>query len=92
MLEVEKNQDLVRALYGLLMILPQSDAFLMLKQRLDCVPNYYNKIADSAKINTTSSINEERIKHECNIDFKQLLQDFIQVQEKHKFFKKNRKI
>ena len=30
--------DLVRALYGLLMLLPQSGAFSCLQQRLSCVP------------------------------------------------------
>ena len=71
------------------MILPQSDAFLLLKQRLDCVPNYYNKIAQTiipnTDINTSNNSNDI-------IEFKQLLQHFIQVQEKHKFFKKTKRV
>ena len=85
-MEVEKNQYLVRALYGLLMILPQSDVFFSLKQRLDCVPNYYNKIANSAGNLDTKSNSASQI------DFKELLEHFINVQEKHKFFKKQKRI
>lgn len=96
MLEVERNQYLVRALYGLLMVLPQSDAFILLKQRLDCVPNYYNKIAPppgtSDNLNIKSiKLNDEAVKQITNnnkIDFKLLLDHFIQVQKKHKFFKR----
>ncbi len=81
------------------MILPQSDAFILLKQRLDCVPNYYNKITD-LKVNnnlidsssSSVSIKSEQISSSDIIDFKQLLQYFIQVQEKHKFFKKSKRI
>jgi vacuole morphology and inheritance protein 14 len=98
LLEIERNQYLVRALYGLLMILPQSDAFILLKQRLDCVPNYYNKITD-IKVNnnlidssSSMSTGSENNPSSSIIDFKQLLQYFIQVQEKHKFFKKSTRI
>ena len=93
LLDVERNQYLVRALYGLLMILPQSDAFMLLKQRLDCVPNYYNKVAKTSEFtNVTSSKEELYSKRSNSIDYKQLIQDFIQVQEKHKFFKNNKRI
>lgn len=33
------NQYLIQALYGLLMIMPQSDAFHILRHRLKCVPH-----------------------------------------------------
>ena len=92
LLEVERNQYLVRALYGLLMILPQSDAFLLLKQRLDCVPNYYNKIAHTSEISSLIKKEESTFKQSHSIDFKQLLQHFIQVQEKHNFFKNGKRI
>ncbi len=88
LLQVERNQYLVRALYGLLMILPQSESFLLLKQRLDCVPNYYNKIAD----NLNTPIVQKQEITECPIDFKELLQHFIVVQEGHKFFRNNKRI
>lgn len=88
LLQVERNQYLVRALYGLLMILPQSESFMTLKQRLDCVPNYYNKIADN--LNNTDIKKDQTT--DCNIDFKELLQYFIKVQETHKFFRNSKRI
>lgn len=33
-------QQLSKALFGLLMLLPQTEAFFLLKSRLECVPNY----------------------------------------------------
>lgn len=89
LLQVERNQYLVRALYGLLMILPQSESFVMLKQRLDCVPNYFNKIADNTSNN---SIDLKGENSEAAIDFKELLQHFIKIQEGHKFFRNSKRI
>ncbi|KAL4630309.1 hypothetical protein GN956_G15730 [Arapaima gigas] len=39
LLDVENNPYLIKALYGLLMLLPQSQAFTLLSHRLRCVPN-----------------------------------------------------
>ena len=39
LLDTQKNHFLLKSLYGLLMLLPQSDAFTTLRNRLDCVPN-----------------------------------------------------
>lgn len=39
LLDTEHNYFLLKSLYGLLMLLPQSDAFTTLRHRLDCVPN-----------------------------------------------------
>ncbi|XP_078062625.1 protein VAC14 homolog, partial [Mustelus asterias] len=39
LLDVENNPYLIKALYGLLMLLPQSKAFQLLSHRLQCVPN-----------------------------------------------------
>lgn len=39
LLEEPVNQYLIKALYGLLMIMPQSDAFHLLRHRLKCVPH-----------------------------------------------------
>ncbi|CAG2122084.1 unnamed protein product, partial [Medioppia subpectinata] len=39
LLDVENNCDLIKSLYGLLMILPQSEAFHLLRKRLQCLPN-----------------------------------------------------
>ncbi len=46
LLDVEHNQHLVRCLYGLLMLLPQSDAFRTLQHRLQCIPQFHLKTAD----------------------------------------------
>lgn len=40
LLDVQNNQDLIKSLYGLLMLLPQSEAFKLLRYRLDCIPHY----------------------------------------------------
>lgn len=39
LLDVKNNPYLIKALYGLLMLLPQSSAFQLLSRRLQCVPN-----------------------------------------------------
>lgn len=39
LLDVKNNPYLIKALYGLLMLLPQSSAFELLSHRLQCVPN-----------------------------------------------------
>lgn len=39
LLEEPVNQYLIKALYGLLMIMPQSDAFHLLRHRLKCIPH-----------------------------------------------------
>ncbi len=62
---------------------------MLLKQRLDCVPNYYNKVADS-NMNLNEPVNNKLDKNE--IDFKMLLDHFIEVQKKHKFFKKTSRL
>lgn len=39
LLEEPVNQYLIQVLYGLLMIMPQSEAFHLLRHRLKCVPH-----------------------------------------------------
>ena len=41
LLDTDRNYYLLKALYGLLMLLPQSSAFTMLRNRLDCVPHVH---------------------------------------------------
>lgn len=41
LLEIPHNQHLVQALYGLLMLLPQTEAFHMLQRRLNCIPTFH---------------------------------------------------
>ena len=89
----------MRALYGLLMLLPQSEAFITLKRRLDCVPSFYNKIDLNRiyigeKTNNLITDNEvldrAAIENTEKCDFKALLEHFVKIQEKQKAFKKNR--
>lgn len=44
LLNVETNQPLIRALCGILMLLPgKTEAFHVLRRRLECVPNFVDK-------------------------------------------------
>lgn len=88
LLDSNKNHYLVRALYALLMLLPQSDAFLTLKRRLDCVPAYYNKV--HLQNNENQSLALTGGNSNDKIDFKSLLKHFIEVQEKQKSYKKSK--
>uniref|UniRef100_A0A803YID5 Vacuolar protein 14 C-terminal Fig4-binding domain-containing protein n=1 Tax=Meleagris gallopavo TaxID=9103 RepID=A0A803YID5_MELGA len=68
LLDVKNNPYLIKALYGLLMLLPQSSAFQLLSHRLQCVPN--PELMQSAPASST-------------IDYTELLQHFDKVQSKH---------
>ncbi|XP_076944456.1 protein VAC14 homolog [Bidens hawaiensis] len=69
---------LLKALYGLLMLLPQqSAAFKILRTRLKTVPSYS---FDLEKVNHTSSENPSM---HIGIDFAPWLQRFQQIQQKH---------
>uniref|UniRef100_A0A8C1HSA0 Protein VAC14 homolog n=1 Tax=Cyprinus carpio carpio TaxID=630221 RepID=A0A8C1HSA0_CYPCA len=69
LLDVEHNPYLIKALYGLLMLLPQSQAFQLLSHRLSCVPN--------PELMRTSAYSQP------HIDYSELLQHFDRVQSKH---------
>uniref|UniRef100_A0A8C4S1M6 Protein VAC14 homolog n=1 Tax=Erpetoichthys calabaricus TaxID=27687 RepID=A0A8C4S1M6_ERPCA len=71
LLDVENNPYLIKALYGLLMLLPQSQAFQLLSHRLHCVPN--------PELMRTRS----RRPTPVDIDYGELLQHFDRVQNKH---------
>lgn len=83
LLEVPCDQNLVRALYGLLMLLPQTEAFQTLKTRLNCIPSLHlncaKKFTDDPK---TSPL------HLKEFNFEELLKTFIQVQDKHREYRK----
>jgi hypothetical protein len=50
LLDVENNQTLIRALCGLLMLLPgKTEAFHTLRRRLECVPNFIDKFTSIDK-------------------------------------------
>ncbi|KAM6250678.1 protein VAC14 homolog isoform 2-T2 [Spheniscus humboldti] len=79
LLDVKNNPYLIKALYGLLMLLPQSSAFQLLSHRLQCVPNpELMQTADSTK----PSAGFKRMTA-SNIDYTELLQHFEKVQNKH---------
>ncbi|XP_063441015.1 protein VAC14 homolog [Mytilus trossulus] len=82
LLDVQNNQDLIKSLYGLLMLLPQSEAFKLLRYRLDCIPHYQLALMND-KQKTKSSVADQRpfVSH---LNFLDLLQHFKQVQEKHR--------
>ncbi|XP_063972003.1 protein VAC14 homolog [Diachasmimorpha longicaudata] len=78
LLERERNEDLVRTLYGLLMILPQSEAFGTLHRRLAAIPPASIPArGDGNALGRRNGGNGE-------IDFQKLLRHFESVQEKHK--------
>ncbi|XP_056680596.1 protein VAC14 homolog [Monodelphis domestica] len=79
LLDVKNNPYLIKALYGLLMLLPQSSAFQLLSHRLQCVPNpELMQTEDSVKTAPSSRKGDSP-----SIDYVELLQHFERVQNKH---------
>uniref|UniRef100_A0A2K6RIM0 Protein VAC14 homolog n=1 Tax=Rhinopithecus roxellana TaxID=61622 RepID=A0A2K6RIM0_RHIRO len=79
LLDVKNNPYLIKALYGLLMLLPQSSAFQLLSHRLQCVPNpELLQTEDSLKAAPKSQKADSP-----SIDYAELLQHFEKVQNKH---------
>uniref|UniRef100_A0AAY4DU86 Protein VAC14 homolog n=1 Tax=Denticeps clupeoides TaxID=299321 RepID=A0AAY4DU86_9TELE len=78
LLDVENNPYLIKALYGLLMLLPQSQAFQLLSNRLSCVPN-------PELMRTTDDSQECGAKRptQAHMDYGELLEHFDRVQSKH---------
>uniref|UniRef100_A0A8D2QN74 Protein VAC14 homolog n=1 Tax=Zosterops lateralis melanops TaxID=1220523 RepID=A0A8D2QN74_ZOSLA len=68
LLDVKNNPYLIKALYGLLMLLPQSSAFELLSHRLQLLGD-----GPASASGTAAS----------NIDYTELLQHFEKVQNKH---------
>lgn len=77
LLEWEKNDALIYALYGLLMILPQSDAYAILQRRLAAIP-------PATKLITKNEYSQEKTDTDCPFDFGKLLKHFHVVQEHHR--------
>ncbi|XP_037956925.1 protein VAC14 homolog [Teleopsis dalmanni] len=65
-------QYLTHALFGILMLLPQTDAFNLLKNRLQCVPNYWSQTPLNVK---------DSLQYKSKIDFEMLLNHFKKVQK-----------
>ncbi|KAF5301649.1 hypothetical protein FQA39_LY10696 [Lamprigera yunnana] len=85
LLEIPCDQDLVRALYGLLMLLPQTEAFHTLRTRLACIPSLHLECAHRKESATTLKKLPDRLKE---INFTKLLNHFVEVQNRHKENKK----
>ncbi|XP_070808988.1 protein VAC14 homolog [Pituophis catenifer annectens] len=80
LLDVKSNPYLLKALYGLLMLLPQSNAFQLLSHRLQCVPNpELMQTVDPAKAGQAA----KKTAASPAIDYAELLQHFERVQGKH---------
>lgn len=84
LLDVENNPYLIKALYGLLMLLPQSQAFQLLSARLRCVPNpdLMRTVDESKYMDSKQPAVSKRASH-AQIDYNELLQHFDHVQSKH---------
>lgn len=84
LLDVENNPYLIKALYGLLMLLPQSQAFQLLSHRLRCVPNpeLMRTVDESKYMDSKQQLSSKRAPH-VQIDYNELLQHFDRVQSKH---------
>ncbi|KAM6966442.1 protein VAC14 homolog [Tautogolabrus adspersus] len=84
LLDVENNPYLIKALYGLLMLLPQSQAFQLLSHRLRCVPNpeLMRTVDESKYMDSKHQVVSKRASH-IQIDYSELLQHFDLVQSKH---------
>jgi len=80
------SHDLTNSLYGLLMLLPQSEAFKLVKNRLACVPHIQKgeKARDNNKKN-------KRKKHFDEIDFPSLLEHFQEVVSRHQLARRKEK-
>ncbi|XP_069757097.1 protein VAC14 homolog isoform X1 [Narcine bancroftii] len=78
LLDVENNPYLIKALYGLLMLLPQSKAFQLLSQRLQCVPN-----PELMRTTPCEKAMPSSRQVPSEIDYDELLQHFEKVQNKH---------
>ncbi|XP_061605176.1 protein VAC14 homolog [Phyllopteryx taeniolatus] len=86
LLDVEGNPYLIKALYGLLMLLPQSQAFQLLSHRLQCVPNpELMRTVDGSERGDAKERGVaacERAPH-AHVDYGELLRHFDCVQGKH---------
>jgi len=82
---LDGDQDLVSALYGLLMLLPQSEAFNLVRGRLSCVPQLQKQDRGrEAKRNKKKKFMDE-------IDFGSLLEHFQEVVSKHQLARRREK-
>uniref|UniRef100_A0A5S6QCP8 Protein VAC14 homolog n=1 Tax=Trichuris muris TaxID=70415 RepID=A0A5S6QCP8_TRIMR len=79
LLDPRYQQHLAAVLYGLLMLLPQTEAFHILRRRLQCLPN--PSLAVNFRSRSPSIISE---KMDTDLYFTDLLNHFTKVQERRK--------
>ncbi|XP_064466584.1 protein VAC14 homolog [Ornithodoros turicata] len=82
LLDTPHNSHLVKSLYGLLMLLPQSEAFHTLRTRLACVPNVQLSPLQEQKILPSDDAKSRYCT--AKINFIELQEHFQQVQDRHK--------
>ncbi|XP_076885337.1 protein VAC14 homolog [Bidens hawaiensis] len=84
---------LLKALYGLLMLLPQQSAsFKILRTRLKTVPSYsFNPIQNYMSTGVHSNMNEDPRHMSNGINFDSWLQRFVQMQQQHRAHLKSQK-
>ncbi|EDV94566.1 protein VAC14 homolog [Drosophila grimshawi] len=68
-------QYLAHALFGILMLLPQTEAFNTLRNRLQCVPNYWGQLPTDER---------NSLQYKSGIDFAALRAHFIERQKAHR--------
>jgi vacuole morphology and inheritance protein 14 len=79
LLDSTNNIELIRCLYGLLMLMPQTESFHLLSQRLKCVP--LATPLEKSKDNKDS--------RNPRMDFDELLRHFQEVQKQHEVFRRH---
>jgi len=95
LLDPNHNFYLIRALYGILMLLPQTDAFFTLQRRLECVPTAQMQMQMTAKDHPSAAgspfVTSSTSAEARDVDFDALLAHFQAVQDKHLVAKKEQK-
>lgn len=85
-----QQNDLLRSLYGLLMLLPQSQAYKTLSDRLVTVSSLQMnmKVGNDVTVNTSSDV--KSLKQLVKVaNFQELLDRFVEVQAMHTSFRQN---
>jgi len=81
---LDGDQELMNAMYGLLMLLPQSEAFRLLQNRLSSLPAGSNKVRMKEK--------QRKKKFMDEIDFSSLQEHFEDISSKHYMARRKEKM
>lgn len=82
---LDNDQDLISALYGLLMLLPQSEAFQLVRGRLACLP------PQTKQDKQREARRQRKKKFMEEIDFLSLLEHFQEVVARHQLARRKEK-